>query len=308
MAGTLFLVATPIGNLEDITLRALRTLREVSLIAAEDTRHTRHLLNHYEITTRAISYHDHSPPEREDALLRHLADGQDIALVTDAGAPGVSDPGFRLVVRAIRAGFSIVPIPGPSAVITALSASGLPPGRFVFEGFLPRKKSERLAALARLSAEPRTIVLFEAPLRIPQVLRELEDALGPRPITIARELTKLYEEIWRGNLKEARDRWPKAGRGEFTLVVGGAPTGSEQSENRARGSTAAFDRLSSGAGVDQLDVEALLAALLDQGLSRRDAARQLSKACGLPYRDAYRRAMDRKSGNRRGAAANGVVE
>jgi 16S rRNA (cytidine1402-2'-O)-methyltransferase len=195
--GTLYLVATPIGNLEDITLRALRLLREADLIAAEDTRHTGRLLAHYGIHTPQISYHEHNKLTRLDTVLQALETGN-VALVSDAGTPGLSDPGYELVRTAIAHGFTVVPIPGPSALTAALVASGLPSDAFVYLGFLPRRQNDRRRLLHELCDERRTLVAFETAPRLAATLQDIEEILGERGIVVARELTKLYEEIWRG--------------------------------------------------------------------------------------------------------------
>lgn len=222
--GTLYLVATPIGNLEDITLRALRVLREVDLIAAEDTRHTGRLLKHFEIETRMTSYHEHSDTRKRDEILRALETG-DVALVSDAGTPLISDPGEELVNVAIERGIPVVPIPGASAVLTALTASGLPADEFTYLGFLPRSNTERRELLQTVATEPRTLVFFETPHRLRAALHDmLETFGGDRLITVARELTKLHEEFWRGTIESAIQHFETVEpRGEFTLVVDGAP-------------------------------------------------------------------------------------
>ncbi len=222
MAGTLYIVATPIGNLEDITLRALRILKEVDLIAAEDTRHTRHLLSHYGITTPITSYHDHNERTKAQALVERLGRGERVALVSDAGTPAISDPGYRLVVAAVAAGIPVTPIPGPSAVAAVLSASGLPSDRFVFEGFLPGAKQERRKRLLALRDEPRTLVFYEAPHRLTECLRDILGTLGAREMVLAREVTKLYEEFRRGSVNELLAGLDvDALRGEITLLVKG---------------------------------------------------------------------------------------
>ncbi|NLY92272.1 MAG: 16S rRNA (cytidine(1402)-2'-O)-methyltransferase [Firmicutes bacterium] len=233
--GCLYLVTTPIGNLEDLTARAVRILREVDLIAAEDTRQTRKLLSHLSIHQRVISYYREKEQARAEMLLEYLRSGRQVALVSDAGTPGLSDPGAVLVAKAVAAGIRVVPVPGVSACLAALVASGLPTARFVFEGFLPRKPKEREHRLAALAREERTIVLYEAPHRLTQTLTALMAALGrDRPIVIARELTKKYEEFWRGSLGEAVAVWnARTVKGEFTLVVAGAPPETEDKvENR----------------------------------------------------------------------------
>ena len=219
---TLYLVATPIGNIEDITLRALRVLGEVHLIAAEDTRVTRKLLSHYDIHTRTTSYHEHNRASKTPVLLAALADGKDVALVTDAGTPAVSDPGDDLVRAALDQGFRVASVPGPSAVTAALAASGMPADQFVYVGFLPRRGSDRRKLLASLAQEERAIVLLETPHRLRAGLTDALDALGDRPVSVCRELTKLHEEVFRGLLSEAIDHFDQP-RGEFTVVIGGGP-------------------------------------------------------------------------------------
>lgn len=215
----LYVVATPIGNLEDVTLRALRVLGEVGLIAAEDTRTTRHLLTKHGIRARLASYHQFSDPARVRGLMDALKT-QDVALVSDAGTPGISDPGYSLVRAAIQQGYPVIAVPGPSAVVAALAVSGLPTDQFVYLGFLPRRTAERRRLLASLVAEARTVVAFESPHRIRKTLQDLAQLLGERPLAVCRELTKVYEEVYRGNPEEALDYFVKP-RGEFTLVLGG---------------------------------------------------------------------------------------
>lgn len=220
--GTLFVVATPIGNLEDVTLRALRILREVNLIAAEDTRTTRKLLTHYDIHTPLTSFHDFSGREKRQHLMDILSN-QDVALVSEAGMPGISDPGFDLIRDAIAMGIAVVPIPGPSALIAALAVSGLPTDKFLYLGFLPRRAKERRTLFQSVAHLPVTLVAFEAPHRLLDSLSDALTVLGNRPVAVARELTKLYEEIWRGTLSGAIAHFEATGpRGEFTLVIGGA--------------------------------------------------------------------------------------
>ena len=215
----LYVVATPIGNLEDITLRALRVLSEVSLIASEDTRTSRKLLNRYDIKTRLTSYFEHNKKNKLPFLLETLEE-QDIALISDAGMPGISDPGYELIKGAISKGFPVVVLPGPSAVTTAVAASGLPADQFIYLGFLPRKKGEKRRLLASLSAEPRTIVCFESPYRILDSLQAILETLGDRDIAVCRELTKLHEEVFHGPVSLAATHFHKP-RGEFTLVIQG---------------------------------------------------------------------------------------
>jgi 16S rRNA (cytidine1402-2'-O)-methyltransferase len=268
MAGILYIVPTPIGNLEDITLRALRILREVDLIAAEDTRTTGRLLAHYGIETPQTSYHEHNKLTKLDRVLRALETG-DVALVSDAGTPGLSDPGFELIQAAITAGLTVVPLPGASALLPAVVASGLPTDRFTFVGFLPRKSSARRAMLEDLRDWDGTLVFYEAPHRLLDVLADLRDVLGSRQVCAARELTKLYEEIWRGTLDEAVDYFTRQPpRGEFTLVVSGADPGP-------------------AVVWTEEDVRARLADLLEQGESRSSAARALAEESGWPRRKIY---------------------
>ena len=215
----LYVIATPIGNLEDISLRALRLLQEVKLIAAEDTRTTRHLLNAHNIKTPLTSYHEHSKRAKLDYLLNYL-EKEDLALVSEAGMPGLSDPGYELIVAAIERGISVVPIPGASAVITALVVSGLPTDQFLYLGFLPRRKGQRQRLLSSIVDEPRTIVAFETPHRLREALSDIEEILGNRRLSVCRELTKVHEEIFRGRVSQAREHFVEP-RGEFTLVIEG---------------------------------------------------------------------------------------
>jgi 16S rRNA (cytidine1402-2'-O)-methyltransferase len=215
----LYIIATPIGNLEDISMRALRLLQEVKLIAAEDTRTTRHLLNAHNIKTPLTSYHEHSKRAKLDYLLNYLKK-EDLALVSEAGMPGLSDPGYKLIVAAIERGISVVPIPGASAVITALVVSGLPTDQFIYLGFLPRRKGQRQRLLSSIVNEPRTIVVFETPHRLREALSDIEEILGNRRISICRELTKIHEEIFRGRVSQAREHCAEP-RGEFSLVIEG---------------------------------------------------------------------------------------
>ncbi len=274
-SGVLYVVSTPIGNLGDITIRALDVLREVPLIAAEDTRHTRRLLDRYDIATRMTSYHARSGPGRLETLLRHLRDGADLAVVTDAGTPGVSDPGGDLVVAWAGEGGRVVPIPGASAVLAAVVASGVAGPRWTFEGFLPRTGRDRRERIARIAADERATVIFEAPTRIAATLRDLAEACGAeRPGAVCRELTKIHESIVRGTLAILADA-AAAGqdipaRGEFAIVVGdwrgGRPADEDASLTEA-----------------QAEVEALVA----MGIARGDAARRVAATTGLPRRRLY---------------------
>jgi 16S rRNA (cytidine1402-2'-O)-methyltransferase len=276
--GTLYLVATPIGNLEDITLRALRTLREARVIAAEDTRHTRKLLTHFQIATQTISYHEHSGPARTQAVLDALALG-DVALVSDAGTPALSDPGQELVRVAIAAGYPVVPVPGPAAAIAALVASGLPTDQFTFLGFLPRRSVERRALLESVKSTPQTLVVYEAPHRLLACLDDLLAVLGDRQAAIARELTKVHEEWRRGPLSALRAQCASvAPRGEYALVIAGAPpaAASEPDDATAR----------------EVRARQMIHALLAEGLGTREAAARVARETGLPRREAYRLALE----------------
>jgi 16S rRNA (cytidine1402-2'-O)-methyltransferase len=219
-SGTLHIVATPVGNLEDITFRAIRTLKEVDLIAAEDTRHSRKLLSHYGISTRLTAYHDHNEQLKTDYLIGLLQEGRTIALITDAGTPCIADPGYRIVQAAVAAGIRTVPIPGASALVAAVSASGLPSDRFVFEGFLPAKQGKRLEKLADLRGEKRLLVFYEAPHRLNDTLKDMAEILGNRQAVVARELTKIHEEFRNGTLHELADHYlEKQVKGEIVILI-----------------------------------------------------------------------------------------
>lgn len=264
---TLYLVATPIGNIEDITLRALRVLGEVDLIAAEDTRVTRKLLSHYDIHTRTTSYHEHNRASKTSVLLAALADGKDVALVTDAGTPAVSDPGDDLVRSALDQGFRVASVPGPSAVTAALAASGMSAGQFVYLGFLPRRGADRRKLLASLAQEERAIVLLETPHRLRAGLADALDALGDRPVSVCREMTKLHEEVFRGLLSEAIDHFDQP-RGEFTVVIGGGPpTRRVQSLEQAR---------------------SLIEESRAAGVGATESVRRVVRETGLPRSEVYR--------------------
>lgn len=274
MAGTLYLVATPIGNLDDISFRALRVLKEAALIACEDTRQTRKLLRHYAIRTPLVSYHEHNEAERTPELLAKLLAGDNIALVSDAGTPLVSDPGYRLVERAVNAGVPVVPVPGPSAVLAALTASGLPTDQFYFAGFLPAAAGRRRKALEKLRDVEATLVFFEAPHRILKTLTDLEEMLGNRPLVVAREISKIHEEFLRGTPASIRAELESRAsiRGEFTVVVGrAAPQDAQQPPSLAEA------------------VEECMRA----GLSRMEAIKAVARRTGLPKREVYRAAGSR---------------
>ncbi len=264
---TLYIVSTPIGNLEDITLRALRILRETSLIAAEDTRVTRKLLSHYDIHTRMTSFNEHNQSSRIPELLSTLHEG-DIALVSDAGTPGVNDPGQTLVNAAIDAGFSVVAVPGASAVTAAVAVSGLVEEPFVYLGFLPRKKGERVALLQSLLAETRPAIAFESPRRLRRSLQDLDDMLSDRRIAICREMTKLHEEVFRGTASDALAHYTQP-RGEFTLVIAGATNVPQDDCAAERTATC------------------LIAELRVQGTGAKHAVAHVSTVSGLSRRRVY---------------------
>ncbi|MEI6668216.1 MAG: 16S rRNA (cytidine(1402)-2'-O)-methyltransferase [Acidobacteriota bacterium] len=270
-SGTLYLVATPIGNLEDITLRAIRVLRECDLIAAEDTRHTAKLLHHFDIRTPTTSVHEHNEHAKASGLVDRMQHGCAVALVSDAGTPAVSDPGYRLVVAALAAGIRVEAIPGPSAVLTALVASGLPTDAFVFVGFPPPKAKARALWLDRLQTEDRTLVLFEAPHRIVATLTDMLRVLGDRQIAVGRELTKLHEELVRGPISAVLGRLTEH-RGEFTIVVAGRPL--EESIDAA-------------VTIDENVVYTEFCRLTESGLGRRDALAAVASKHRLRSRDAY---------------------
>ena len=273
--GCLYLVATPIGNLEDITLRALRILKEVDQIACEDTRHTQKLLSHYNIQKPLISYHEHNEMTRAPELVLAMEQGAQIALVSDAGMPLVSDPGYRLVTLALRHHLPIVPIPGPSALLAALSASGLPNEEFLFAGFLPARTGERRRALERLRIEDRTIIFYEAPHRIEETLADAREVLGERPACLAREVTKLHEEFRRGTLSElSASLSEKPARGEITLLIG-AVSPEERSAQRETSQSLAdrVDELIRQAKLDRK--EALKLAAKERGMTKRAAYQEL---------------------------------
>jgi 16S rRNA (cytidine1402-2'-O)-methyltransferase len=274
MPGTLYIVATPIGNLEDISLRALRVLKEADLIAAEDTRRTKKLLAHYHIATPLTSYYDEIERGKAVELVKQLENGKNIALVSDAGTPTLSDPGFRLVREAIRAGVPVVPVPGASALLAVLSASGLPTDRFVFEGFLPAKRRERREKLQGVAHEPRTLVFYEAPHRLRDTLADMLEILGDREAVFGREVTKAYEEFVRGSLREAIAAVErKEPRGEITLAVAGFA-----------GETSSIDA----------KIEDEVANLLKRGLRVKEIAEILGEKFDYPKKDIYRMVLEKQ--------------
>ncbi len=270
--GTLYIVATPIGNLEDITFRAVRILKEVDLIAAEDTRHSRKLLSHFGIAKPLTSYFDHNKNFKGSYLLERLAEGRSVALISDAGTPCISDPGYQLVRDAVAAGIPVVPIPGPSAVVTALSAGGLPTDCFTFLGFLPNRQGKRRERLARLAGEEQVLVFYESPRRLLAMLADLRETCGDREVVVARELTKIYEEFVRGRVTEVLERLKDRDiRGEVVILVAPASEGNRESAE-------------SGAAL-------LRRYLLAGGLSLKDAVARVVEETGLPRGEVYAEAL-----------------
>ena len=272
-SGILYIVGTPIGNLEDTTFRAIKTLQQVDLIAAEDTRHTNKLLQHFQIQTPQLSYHQHNQQSRIPELIEKLNQGKSIALVTDAGMPGISDPGYELVASCVEANISVVPIPGVSASITALSASGLPTNKFTFIGFLPTKSKPRQQQLETLPNLTETIILYESPHRLKLTLEDLAKVLGQdRKIVLGRELTKLHEEFWRGTVGAAIIHYQThQPRGEFTLVIEGAKLDKPE--------------------MSETTIKVELQELFAQGISRSQASRQLAQKTNLSRRQIYQIAL-----------------
>jgi 16S rRNA (cytidine1402-2'-O)-methyltransferase len=273
MPGLLYVVATPIGNLEDITYRAVRVLGEADLIACEDTRQTRKLLDHYHIHKPTISYHDHNEAERTEDLTGRLMAGETIALVSDAGMPLVSDPGYRLVHAAIELGISVQPIPGPSASLTALAASGLPTDSFHFGGFLPPKTGQRLKLLESLAGEHATLIFYEAPHRILETLEAIKAAMGPRPVVVAREITKIHEEFLRGTAAEIHAQLAQRDsvKGEITLLIGKAMAPPP----------------------DDTPIPEAVDALISGGVPRMDAIKQVARRRGLSKREVYDQLLEK---------------
>lgn len=274
VAGRLYVVATPIGNLEDITYRAVRVLGEADLVACEDTRETRKLLDHYGIRKPTISYHEHNEAERSAELAERLRGGETIALVSDAGVPLISDPGYRLVRAALEMGIEVQPVPGPSAALAALSASGLPTDAFHFAGFLPPKAGQRARVLQELAAETATLIFYEAPHRILETLEAIEKTLGPRPVVVARELTKIHEEFLRGTAAEVRAQLAARDtvKGEITILIGKA----------------------TGPAVDDTPIEDAVADLVRAGAPRMDAIKQVARQRGLSKREVYDYCLNKK--------------
>ena len=267
--GVLYIVATPIGNLEDITLRAIRVLKEADVIAAEDTRHTQKLLSKFDIHTPLTSYHDHNKEEKAPVLVARLLEGKNVALVSDAGTPGISDPGYFLINLAVDQNIPVVPIPGATAAIAALSVSGLPTDRFVFEGFLPSKHTARMKRLIELAKEERTLIFYEAPHRIMQALEDMQTVLGDRKAVLTRELTKVHEQVLRGRIPDVR-RQLEAGsmKGEFTIIVEAAASGADR--------------------VNISPEEYLKNLILHRGLPKKEAIAVAAHDLGVPKKEIYK--------------------
>jgi 16S rRNA (cytidine1402-2'-O)-methyltransferase len=274
MPGQLYLVATPIGNLEDITYRAVRVLREVSVIACEDTRQTRKLLDHFQIQKPTVSYHEHNEAERAAELVARLLAGESIALVSDAGMPLVSDPGYRLVRAAIDNGVAVQPIPGPSASLTALAASGLPTDAFHYGGFLPAKPTQRAKLLESLANEEATLIFYEAPHRVLEALDSIAAAFGPRRVVVARELTKIHEEFLRGTAGEIRSQLESRDsiRGEITILIAKAETPQP----------------------DDTPIPEAVEILVQLGVPRMDAIKEVARSRGLSKREVYDQILKEK--------------
>ena len=271
MKGTLYIVSTPIGNLEDITLRALRVLKEVDLIAAEDTRHSSRLLNHYGISKPLISYWGEKEKVRSEEVLKRLHEGQSVALISDAGTPGISDPGSVLIEKAVKEGIGVVSVPGPSALVAALSISGLPIKEFTFIGFLPPKKSQRRKMLSELSIEKRTLVFYEAPHRILETLEDLADIFGERDAAVVKEITKIYEEALRGSLADILGMLRNTTvAGEYVIIV----------EGKKRGEVSFEDAL------------AEVRSLMKKGRGRKEAVRTVSEQYGLSKKELYDKSLE----------------
>jgi 16S rRNA (cytidine1402-2'-O)-methyltransferase len=283
MTGTLYLVATPIGNLQDITHRALDILASVHVIACEDTRRTRVLLDHYGLKARLTSYHEHNERERALELVELLEAGNDVAIVSDAGTPGINDPGFRLVHEAVARGLRVVPVPGPTALVAALIASGLPTDQFFFGGFLPARVYQRRARLTEVRDLSSTLIFYEAPHRIHEALVDAREILGERRAVVARELTKIHEEIVRGRLSELAQHFAAGDttRGEMVLLIDRSPIGESSPEKNSAE-----------------DVAARVAALEEEGLSARDALKRAAREMGLNRSEAYRRLTAHKARER----------
>ncbi len=280
MPGKLILCATPIGNLEDITMRVLRALKEADLIAAEDTRNSIRLLSHFDIHTPMTSYHEYNKYQKGRVLVERMLQGETVALITDAGTPAISDPGWELVTMAYDAGIGVTSLPGPAAFVTALTLSGMPPRRFVFESFLPDDKKARRGILNDLKDEMRTIILYEAPHHLVQTLTDLASVLGgDRPVALCRELTKRHETVTRTTIDGALAQYEtESPRGEFVLVIAGKPAGEAAAEAAARW--------------ESVPLSEHMRIYTDQGIDRKEAMKRVAKDRGVPKREIYRRLLD----------------
>lgn len=271
--GTLFVCPTPIGNLEDITLRTLRTLKEVDLIAAEDTRRTIKLLNHYKIKKPLTSYHEHNKWEKGEILLKKLKGGEDIGLVSDAGMPGISDPGEELIKSSIEENIEVEVLPGPTASITALILSGLSTDKFAFEGFLPSNKKDRIKELERLRNEQRTIIIYESPYRLLNMLRDIKEVLGNRQISISRELTKVYEETFRGTVEEGIENFKEQKKGEFVIIVEGG-------------------KIEEKKPFEKISIKDHIRMYIEEGCSKKDAVKKVALERKLPKNLVYKESIE----------------
>ena len=274
MAGKLYLCATPIGNLEDITYRVLKTLREVDLIGAEDTRHSIHLMNHFEIKTPMTSYHEYNKVEKAKILVEQMKEGKNIAIITDAGTPGISDPGEEIVRQCYEAGIEVTSIPGPAACITALTMSGLNTRRFAFEAFLPTEKKERQRILEELKNETRTIVLYEAPNHLIRTLKELQKILGDREMTLCKELTKIYERAEKSTIEKLIEKYEETEiKGEYVLVIQGRSFEEIKKEEQEV--------------YLQISIEEHMQKYLSRGMDKKEAMKQVAKDRGISKREVY---------------------
>lgn len=274
--GKLYICPTPIGNLEDITLRVLNTLKEVDLIAAEDTRHTIKLLNHFQIKKPLTSYHEHNKREKGEVIIQKILNGESIALVSDAGMPGISDPGEDLIKLAIENNIEVTALPGATASILALVLSGLPTGKFVFEGFLPSKGKERREALLNIKLERRTIILYESPYRIKALLDLMLEVLGDRDIALCRELTKKYEEVFRGSVKEAIDKYnEEEPKGEFVVIIQGNSKEEDIEEKEW-----------------EISIKAHLNMYINEGMSKKDAVKKVAEERGIAKNEVYKESIE----------------
>lgn len=279
MSGKLYICATPIGNLEDITFRVLKTLKEVDLIAAEDTRHSRKLLNYYEINTPMTSYHEHNKIEKARYLVEQLLSGKNIALITDAGTPAISDPGEELVRMAYEAGIEVTSLPGPCALITGLTLSGLSARRFSFESFLPADRKERQRVIGELAGDTRTIILYEAPHRLLKTLKELYEAMGDRSLAVIKELTKIHETVLRTRLSEAIALYEKEEpKGEYIIIIEGKPPGEVEADKQSQWK--------------DKTVSEHMKMYTDKGFDKKEAMKMVAKDRGISKRDVYKAVMD----------------